>query len=210
MASKAAGHREKTLSLVIFGTLLAKREADRYLRNMKYTITTLLMLLAFGFAGSLSAQAHKANVNTQEGIGTPLPEFAFELPDKSWLTPSVLPENQPIVVFYFDPFCEHCNLEAEWVQNNAQLFKGITLIWVSWAEKVEDNVAFYKKYFMEMPTKVYVARDTKYKIDDYFGYSEVPSIYVYNAARLRTASFKAETKPEILIKFAKTQSPGGE
>lgn len=177
---------------------------------MKYKITTLLLLMAFGLSTLAFGQDKKPNVNTQEGIGAPLPEFAFQLPDKSWLTPAVLPENQPVIVFYFDPFCEHCNLEAGWVKENADLFKGITLIWVSWAEKVEDNVDFFKKYFMEMPTKVYVAQDVNYKIDDYFGYSEVPSIYVYNAARARTASFKAEVEPEILVKFANMQEAGGE
>ncbi len=170
---------------------------------MKTKTTALLLLILVAFVGGLQAQDKKKNFNTGDGVGDALPDFAFELPDQSWVTPAVLPENQPVIVFYFDPFCEHCNEEAEMIKENAAMFEGITMIWVSWAENVMDNVDFYKKYFMEVPGKVYVAQDSKYSIDDYFGYSEVPSIYVYNAGRTRTATFRAETDPEILVNFTK-------
>lgn len=174
---------------------------------MKFKFTTLLILALFAFSSTSFAQHEKKpNVNTETGIGDALPDFNFELPDGTWLNQGVLTENQPVIVFYFDPTCEHCQKEAGWVRDQPESFEGITMIWVSWAEKVEDNVNFYKEYFMGVQSKVYIARDSNYKIDDYFGYSEVPSTYVYNAGWKRTASFNAETEPEILVKFAKMKN----
>ena len=174
---------------------------------MKYKFTTLLVLAFLAIANLSMAQAHekKPNVNTEKGIGTELPQFAFELPDGSTLTPSVL-KKQPVIVFYFDPDCDHCNEQAKLVSENAEKFTGVTMVWVSWALTIEDNVKFYKKYFMEMPDKVFVARDTQFSIDKLFGYSEVPSVYVYDKDWKRTASFEAETDPELLVKFAKQVS----
>ncbi len=171
---------------------------------MKPKFTALLVLILVAITNMGIAQAHekKPNVNTQKDIGTTLPPFAFELPDGSTLTPSVLKE-QPVIVFYFDPDCDHCNKQAKMISENADLFKGITMVWVSWAMTIEDNVNFYKKYFMNMSNKVYIARDTKFSFDTLFGYSEVPSIYIYNRERKRSASFEAETDPELLVKFAK-------
>lgn len=177
---------------------------EKSTRKMKYKFTTLLVLAFMAIANLSLAQGHakKANVNTEKGIGADLPQFAFELPDGSTLTPSVLAE-QPVIVFYFDPDCDHCNKQAKMVSENADQFEGITMIWVSWALSIEDNVNFYKKYFMEMPDKVYIARDIQFSIDQLFGYSEVPSVYVYNKEFKRTASFEAETDTELLVKFAK-------
>lgn len=171
---------------------------------MKYTYPFLLLIALVGFSTFSFAQdsKHVPNLNTEKGIGTELPQFAFELPDGSTLTPDVMPE-QPVIVFYFDPDCDHCNKQAKLVMEQPEFFEGVTLVWVSWAMKVEDNVKFFQKYFMDMPDKVYIARDVQFSIDQLFGYSEVPSIYVYDKTWKRTASFAAETDPEILLKHAK-------
>jgi hypothetical protein len=70
---------------------------------------------------------------------------------------------------------------------------------------MEDLKAFPGKHLPGVTGDVYVTKDTQYKMDDWFGYSETPSIYVYNNKWVRTASFHEETKPEILVKFARQQ-----
>jgi len=171
---------------------------------MKYTYPFLLLIALVGFSGFAFTQSNKhvPNLNTEKGIGTELPQFSFELPDGTTLTQAVL-EKQPVIVFYFDPDCDHCNKQAKMVKEQAEKFEGVTQIWVSWAMEVEANVKFFQKYFMEMPDKVFVARDIQFSIDQLFGYSEVPSIYVYDQEWKRSASFAAETDPDILMKYAK-------
>ena len=90
------------------------------------------------------------------------------------------------------------------ITTHKELFKGMTLVLVSWAE-VDAIKAFPAKYFVGYPGTLLVTKDTEYKIDKWFGYSETPSIYVYNKTYKRTASFKDEVEAEILVKFAKQQ-----
>ncbi len=136
----------------------------------------------------------------------PLPEFAFRKTDGTLLTPAVLAENKPIVIFYFDPDCEHCNQQAEWIKKKHEYdgsFGGITMIWVSWNTN-EKNGEFMKKYFAELNTSmVHFAKDDQYKFDKWFGYSDVPSIFVYGKDRLLKKKFTAETAAEELLKFAR-------
>ncbi|MEM7035506.1 MAG: redoxin domain-containing protein [Bacteroidota bacterium] len=165
---------------------------------MKKILLTFTLMLAVAF---VYAQDHPKG-NTNVGIGLDFPEFAFEGTDGNWVTKNTLPANQPVIVFYFDPFCDHCQQEAEWITSQKELFKNITFLWVSWGE-MADIKAFPGKYLPGVTGDIYFTRDTKFEFDNYFGYSEIPSIYVYNAKGKRTASFKSETKPEILVKFAR-------
>lgn len=164
---------------------------------MKLIVRTVALVLALSFG-----YAHAQSTNTNVGIGDPLPDFKFEKTDGTWITKGDLPADQPVIVFYFDPFCDHCQKEAGWITENQDLFKGITLLWASWGE-MKDIVEFPKKYLPGVGGDLYITRDTEFAFDNYFGYSEIPSVYVYNKEWARTASFNAETKPEILVKFAR-------
>lgn len=207
---KPDNSQRKNFSGVIFAESLSLvwsllNEDRTLIRNMvmKYRFTTLIFFLGMLLSFNLHAQDEKkANVNTNEKIGEALTDFSFEIPTGKRLTKENLPADQPVIFFYFDPDCDHCNKQAAMLKEKPHLFEGVTLVWVSWAETHQLNIDFAKKYFMNMGTEVYVVKDVDYAIDTYFGYSEVPSIYVYNREWKRTASFKAETFPEILVKFA--------
>ena len=133
-----------------------------------------------------------------------LPAFSFTKSNKQKITPASLPENKPIVVCYFNPFCDKCETQAAKIKEKAAKFAGITLVYVSSEASLEENEAFRKKYFTSMPN-VFVCKDEEFKFDTWFGYSEAPSIYVYNKARNRTAVFTAVvTVEEILDACSKT------
>jgi peroxiredoxin len=130
-------------------------------------------------------------------VSQTLPDFSFTTAKKEKVTPATLPQNKPIVVCYFDPFCEKCITQAAKFKQSAAKFSGITIVYVSWAE-FDDNEAFKKKYFTGMPN-VLMCKDENFKFDTWFGYSEVPVIYVYNKARARTASFTTAVSVEEIL-----------
>jgi hypothetical protein len=168
--------------------------------------TFLALFLAFLTTSGIFAQgtttvAADPSGNTKVGIGKPLPDFSFIDVNGKAVTKATLPAGQPVIVFYFDPDCDHCQLESKWISEKKEWFKGITLLYVSWAE-IEAIKEFPGKHLPGMTGNVLFTKDKDYKFDTYFGYSEIPSIYVYNRSWVRTASFKAETKPEYLVKFA--------
>lgn len=139
----------------------------------------------------------------QAGDNAPLPAFSFPDTEGNVVTPDDLPANKPIIVFYFDPFCDHCQQEAQWIKENIDQFKNISLVWVSWAE-AKDIREFPGKYLEGIDlSNFFFLRDADFTFDSFFGYSEIPSIYVYNRYRKRTASFKKETEPVTLLKYAK-------
>jgi peroxiredoxin len=169
---------------------------------MKYFVLLfgLLFTATFGFAQT----EHVSKGNTNEGIGTLIPAFKFYDVEGKPVTPLTLPGGKPVIFFYFDPDCDHCQLISKMINEQQALFKGITLVLISWAE-VDQIKAFPAKHLPDYKNTLFITKDSDYQIDKWFGYSETPSIYVYNAQWKRTASFKDETKPEILVKFAKQQ-----
>lgn len=167
---------------------------------MKKILFSLTLILSFT-ALQLAAQ-HEVSKNTGVGVGTALPDFNFQGLDGKRVTKESLPANQPVIVFYFDPFCDHCQQEATWINENPDLFKGVTLLWAAWGE-LADIKEFPQKYLPNGPKDMIFTRDDKFEFDNYFGYSNVPTVYVYNSKWVRTATFDKETKPEILVKFAR-------
>lgn len=170
---------------------------------MKQFFLSLLLMLTVSFAFAQTTP-HVSKGNTNEGIGTLIPDFKFyDMNDKPVTRMSLVP-NVPTIFFYFDPDCDHCQFIATNIMAHKELFKGITLVIVSWAE-VDAIKAFPGKYLAGYPGTLLVTKDKDYKIDQWFGYSETPSLYVYNKVYKRTASFKDEVEAEILVKFARQE-----
>lgn len=159
-----------------------------------------LLTLSFVFllaAGALFAQCPK------EKAGTPFPEISVTGLTGQRMGTSMLPANQPIVVIYFDPFCDHCEQQAKWIKEKIDAFKGVTILWITWGE-LEDMRTFAAKNFAGVQKADMVfTKDTDYAMDSWFGYSEVPSIYIYNKARTRVMCFSKETPADELLKYLK-------
>jgi peroxiredoxin len=172
---------------------------------MKHVILFFALLFSVSLAvAQAQPEQHVSKGNTNEAIGSLIPDFTFyDMAGKPVTRLNLVP-NKPTIFFYFDPDCDHCQYIATGIQTHKDLFKGITMVLVSWAE-VEQIKAFPAKYLAGYPGTLLVTKDKDYKIDKWFGYSETPSIYVYNKQYKRTASFKDEVGPEILVKFAKQQ-----
>lgn len=171
---------------------------------MKQFLLAFALLLSTSFASAQTTEQHVSKGNTNEGIGTLIPDFKFYDMDNKPVTRMSLVANQPTIFFYFDPDCDHCQLISTMINDQKALFKGITLVLISWAE-VEAIKEFPGKYLPGFPGTLIVTKDKDYLVDKWFGDSVSPSIYVYNNKYLRTASFKDEVRPEILVKFAKQQ-----
>lgn len=154
----------------------------------KVAVIGFLAFLAFLGISRLKAQDN-----------APLPVVKnFQIPGGKTFSQDMLQKGVSTLVLYFDPDCDHCQLEASWIAENLEKFKPYNVMWVSWGE-LEAIDEFQKKYFPKQPAYMFFMKDMDYAFDKYFGYSEVPSIYVYNRKWQRIASFKNETAPETLL-----------
>jgi cytochrome oxidase Cu insertion factor (SCO1/SenC/PrrC family) len=163
---------------------------------------SLRLILGLLFlATTVAAQSTLPKGNTGVGVGKPMPEFSFTDVNGKQVTKASLPKNQPVILFYFDPDCDHCQEQTAVINEHMEYFKGVTFLWVSWGE-VDAIKAYQPKYLPRQTGVHFWTKDTEYKIDTYFGYSETPSVYVYNRQGVRAAAFRELTKPEVLLKFA--------
>ena len=130
-----------------------------------------------------------------------LPDFTFEDLNRETIKTQSLSSDKPVIVFYFDPFCESCNEQAVLISKEIIAFKEVTLLWVTTNNDPENN-AFKQKYF-NTAKNVIIAVDTQFEFDTWFGYSEFNAIYCYNSNHEKTKSFTSTQSAVILVEATK-------
>ena len=146
-------------------------ELPQKLQSMKKTMYAgIILFLIFSFSG----------VFAQAPI-TQLPDFHFYDQGNKKFTKAQLKPNTPTIVFYFDPDCDHCQKQAGFIQKEITKFAAIQVVFVAFPASIEAITAFGRKYFPNQIGKnFHFLRDNDYLFDKFFGYSEAPSIYVFN------------------------------
>lgn len=126
-----------------------------------------------------------------------LPDFSFTSTENGAVGKSDLDQGEPVIIFYFDPDCDDCLAQAGSIKSEIESFDGVQLLWISWAENTVLT-AFKDEYFPNN-TNVYVLKDDSFMFDSYFGYSEVPAVYVYNKSWQQVGSFNDTVSIEELL-----------
>ena len=153
------------------------------------SVIDLRSLLGWLAVGLLAVLAFKSATAQSSPAKRPasLPDFSFVSADGPALTQQQLAKGRATVVLFFDPGCDHCQRQAEWLRAAEGQFKGAQFVWVSTADMAEIQ-SFQKKYFAGASVKHHFARDTKYVFDAVFGYSVAPTVLAFDAAgKLRKA-----------------------
>lgn len=127
--------------------------------------------------------------------------FSFKTLDGKTFTNANLKANKSTIVIFFDPYCEHCESQASWFAAAASKFASTQFLFVTTEPTIQASVDFKQKYFAGKNMDVTFLLDTNFKFDGYFGYSETPSIYVYNKAGNRTQALKKETPVDKIIPY---------
>ncbi len=129
-----------------------------------------------------------------------LPKFSFFDLEGKTFTSANLKTGVPTIVFFYDPYCEHCNLQADWINNSYIRVKGMNLVWVS-TEEAGPIQEFKKNHFSTNTwDKLYFLRDSGFKFDNYFGYTEAPGIYLYDKNGVLVKDFRKETPTSDLLR----------
>ena len=164
------------------------RYGKRKHKKMKNAILLSAILLGLGLSGL--AQKN-------------LPAFMFEDLKGESFTSLSLKSDMPTIVIYYDPWCDHCATQASWIAEEADQFKEVQILFVTNTDTDgEGSREFYKKHFGESGLEhVHFLLDPNFYFDGYFGYSETPSIYVYDKDRKRVKSLTKETSAEDLLAY---------
>ncbi|MEM7374023.1 MAG: redoxin domain-containing protein [Bacteroidota bacterium] len=134
---------------------------------------------------------------------SPIPAFQFLDLNGETFTQSNLPEDQPVFIMRFDPYCEHCDTQAQWIAEAEEQFKDIHLVFVSFLDEVDAIQDFQTRHFSDTQLEhLHFLRDPDYQFEEYFGYTdESLVIYLYQPGKKSLKYFGKEQAAEILLKF---------
>lgn len=130
-----------------------------------------------------------------------LPAFFFTDLEGNTFGINHIKQDVPTIAFFFDPYCDHCAKQAEWIAEEADKFAGVQMLWVT-TEQQEPVQGFYDKHFKGKGLPMlHMLRDKDFMFDTYFGYSEAPSIYIYNSSGKRVKALSEETPAAKLLEL---------
>ncbi len=128
-----------------------------------------------------------------------LPSFTFPDAEGKTLTNENFRNGRSLILFYYEPTCSHCQQQAEWVAAIMDQFNEVDLLWVAW-EPTDQIENFRSQYFPQAENAYYVI-DVDGVFDQLFGFSQIPTIFVYSSNDELIKKFKKETKAEKLLKL---------
>ncbi len=127
-----------------------------------------------------------------------LPLFSFTDLEGKILSTEKFRNNRPLIIFYYEPTCSHCEQQAEWVASNIDKFEEVDLLWVAW--EPTNAIPEFRSRFFPQAENVYYVIDNDTAFDNLFGFSQIPTVFVYDSEDLLVKKFKKEAKAEKLLK----------
>ncbi len=126
-----------------------------------------------------------------------LPSFSFMTLDSVSYTKERLPEDQPLVVVYFNPKCGSCEYQWKQIKTHIDELDDFFFLLVSGrSSTVLKN--FEKKQSLEQYNNIQLVKDHKDMFYDLFGTREYPSLFIYNSQGKLIKSFDGAVKAKVI------------
>ena len=68
-------------------------------------------------------------------------------------TTQKLEKGKPVIALFFGPYCEHCEKQAQWIQEAEFRVKDIQFLWVTTEPEVAPTQTFIQKQFADTKIK---------------------------------------------------------
>ncbi len=122
---------------------------------------------------------HRIAFDKKLDENTPMPAFTFKTLDSLAYTKDDLKPGTPVMVFYYNPTCDHCQEYAANIQQQLDLFRDTQILMVS--PEPADMISEFVTYFgFDTLKNVSVIRDEKDEFFGIFGAAYYPTIFAYN------------------------------
>ncbi|MCX6219805.1 MAG: redoxin domain-containing protein [Bacteroidia bacterium] len=109
--------------------------------------------------------------------------------------------NQPTVIIYFSPECEHCQYEATEIGRQPERFAKANMILITPDDSAKRIEAFADKYKLWQVDNMVILYDRKSQFRKYFGTSVFPSVFIYGTDKRLLKQFIGEVKMETVLKI---------
>jgi thiol-disulfide isomerase/thioredoxin len=159
----------------------------------------LLILLPIIF---ISSGCNKPEKKSQSPVGTKeineFPYLTFTNLDGSPATTRDLPGASVLILFNAD--CDHCQREAQAIQEKLESFKKYTLQFIA-SDAPEVIQKFAQDYKLTNQPNIRFGRAEGMDVYTNFGSIPTPSIYIYSNEKRFVKSFLGETPVDEIIAF---------
>lgn len=109
--------------------------------------------------------------------------------------------NQPTVIIYFNPECEHCQYEATEIGRQPDRFAKANMILITPDNSRERIETFADMYKLWRVDNLVILYDRNFQFKNQFGTSVFPSVFIYGADKRLLKLFKGEVKMESVLKI---------
>lgn len=151
--------------------------------------TIALTFLSILFASSTFAQIK-------------VPAFSFKTLEGEEFTQAQLDSKKPTMIMNYDPYCDHCNDQAEIIKKAASKFKekNVQFVFVTFIPEKEATEAFIQKHFEGTGLNYTFLLDPNISFESYFGYTDdALNIFLYKTKGGKAKYFGEEQSAETLL-----------
>jgi len=138
-----------------------------------------------------------------EVASQPIPQFKMYLSDKTIFSAAELPKGKPVILIYFDPDCDHCQILMKEVFKKINQFKIAEIVMVTFKSIIELT-AFERKYNTHSYTNIIAGTEgSLFYLRNYYQLVKMPFIALYDKNKNLSYSYRQETPVDDLIKRLK-------
>lgn len=144
----------------------------------------------------LLSQAGKAHAQS-------IPPFRIQLTNGKIFTPQNLSKENPLLIIYFAPDCEHCQVLIHSLIKRITDFKKSQIVLVSF-EPLRDVIKFEKNYHLSAYSNIKCGTEIPtFYFKNLFNLSKTPFTALYNKKGNLVISYQNETPLDDLMKHLK-------
>jgi len=164
---------------------------------LKYLVGIVLLTVA-SFLVLHTYQSYKTKKESGTKIQT-LQHFSFESINGGQIWIDGFNPEQPTVIIYFHPECEHCQYEASEIGKQPERFGKVNMIMITPDDSTKRVEAFAIKYRLWEVDNLVISFDRKNQFKNQFGASVIPSVFIYGSDKKLLKMYNGETKIDAII-----------
>ncbi|MES2647612.1 MAG: hypothetical protein V4717_12095 [Bacteroidota bacterium] len=115
-----------------------------------------------------------------------------------------LPMDKPIIIVYFSPGCDHCDILTKELLRKQEAFRKASVVMVTW-QPVEIVATFVQQYQLAKHRNIYVGTEgTSFFVKNYYKIEHMPFMALYTKNGDFVQRYSDETKlPALLQQLGK-------
>ena len=107
--------------------------------------------------------------------------------------------DQPTVIMYFHPECEHCQYESGEIGRQKEQFEKVNTILITPDDSTTRVEAFASRYRLWDVDNLTILMDRNRRFKSHFGTTVIPSLFIYGSDKKLLKMYKGEIQMKAVI-----------